>query len=113
MERVAGPESAAAPGDHGAPGYGKSDNGPECMAQQVTQGRRAPQSETRCIAPGSPWQNGHNERWNPRSRSLVELADFRSVNIYYGMSPGGAMIRGSPVTLGGASWPLRCSRSVP
>ena len=46
----------------GAPGNVKSDNGPEFIAQQVTAWLRAQQIETHFIAPGCPWQNGHNER---------------------------------------------------
>jgi transposase InsO family protein len=42
----------------GAPGYVKSDNGPEFRAQQVTAWRHAHPVETHVIAPGSPWQNG-------------------------------------------------------
>jgi putative transposase len=49
---------------YGAPGYVKSDNGPEFIAPQVTQWLRAPPIATRFIDPGSPWQNGHNESFN-------------------------------------------------
>ena len=45
----------------GAPGYVPSDNGPEFMAQQVTPWLRTHHIETRFIAPGSPWQHGHND----------------------------------------------------
>jgi putative transposase len=48
----------------GAPGYVKSDNGPEFIAQQVTNWLRAHQVDTTFIEPGSPWQNGHNESFN-------------------------------------------------
>lgn len=48
----------------GAPGYVKSDNGPECIAQEVTTWLRAQHVDTHFIDPGSPWQNGRNESFN-------------------------------------------------
>jgi len=48
----------------GAPVYIKSDNGPECMAQRVTTWLRTQRVDTHFIAPGSPWENGHNESFN-------------------------------------------------
>jgi putative transposase len=48
----------------GAPGYVKSDNGPEFIAQQVIAWLRAHHIDTHFIDPGSPWQNGHNESFN-------------------------------------------------
>jgi transposase InsO family protein len=47
----------------GAPVYVKSDNGPEFIAQRVTTWLLAYHVNTH-IAPGSPWQNGHNESFN-------------------------------------------------
>lgn len=48
----------------GVPGYVKSDNGPEFIAQRVTTWLRQQRVETHFIDPGSPWQNGHNESFN-------------------------------------------------
>jgi putative transposase len=48
----------------GTPGYVKSDNGPEFIAQRVTTWLGAQHVETHFIDPGSPWQNGHNESFN-------------------------------------------------
>ena len=48
----------------GAPGYMKSDNGPEFIAQQVTTWLRTHHVDTHFIEPGSPWQNGHNASFN-------------------------------------------------
>jgi transposase InsO family protein len=48
----------------GAPGYIKSDNGPEFIAQRVTTWLHTQHVETHFIDPGSPWQNGHNESFN-------------------------------------------------
>jgi len=48
----------------GTPEYVKSDNGPEFVAQRVTTWLQAQQVATHFIAPGSPWQNGHNESFN-------------------------------------------------
>jgi putative transposase len=48
----------------GAPGYVKSANGPEFIAQRVTMWLCEQHVETHFIDPGSPWQNGHNESFN-------------------------------------------------
>ena len=48
----------------GTPGYVKSDNGPEFIAHRVTEWLRTHHVDTAFIAPGSPWQNGHNESFN-------------------------------------------------
>ena len=48
----------------GAPQCIKSDNGPEFIACQVTEWLGTHQVKTHFIAPGSPWQNGHNESFN-------------------------------------------------
>lgn len=48
----------------GAPGYIKSDNGPEFIAQRVTTWLCGQRVDTHFIDPGSPWQNGHNESFN-------------------------------------------------
>jgi transposase InsO family protein len=48
----------------GAPGYIKSDNGPEFIAQRVTTWLGTQHVDTHFIDPGSPWQNGHNESFN-------------------------------------------------
>ena len=41
-----------------------SDNGPEFIAQQVTNWLRARHVNTTFIEPGCPWQNGPNESFN-------------------------------------------------
>jgi hypothetical protein len=48
----------------GAPVYGKSDNGPEFMAQRGTTGLREQRVDTHFIDLGRPWQNGQNESCN-------------------------------------------------
>lgn len=48
----------------GTPGYVKSENGPEFIAHRVIDWRRPRQGHTAFIAPGSPWQHGHNESFN-------------------------------------------------
>lgn len=48
----------------GAPDCLKSDNGPEFVAQRVTAWLEERSVGTLYIAPGSPWQNGHNESFN-------------------------------------------------
>jgi putative transposase len=48
----------------GAPVYVRSNNSPEFIAQRVMTWRREQRVDTHFIAPRSPWQNGHNERFN-------------------------------------------------
>lgn len=48
----------------GAPAYLKSDNGPEFVAETVREWLAQKGVQTHYIAPGSPWQNGHNESFN-------------------------------------------------
>ena len=48
----------------GAPVYVKSDNGPEFIAQRIITWLQAHHIAMHFIAPGSPWQNGHNERFH-------------------------------------------------
>jgi putative transposase len=48
----------------GTPKCLKSDNGAEFVAKQVTGWLSEQGIHTRFIAPGSPWQNGHNESFN-------------------------------------------------
>ena len=48
----------------GAPVYIKSDNGPEFIAQRVTTWLRTQRVDTHFMAPGRPWENGHNASFN-------------------------------------------------
>lgn len=48
----------------GAPQFVRSDNGSEFTAQLVQKALEGLGSESAFIAPGSPWQNGKNERFN-------------------------------------------------
>ena len=52
----------------GIPGYIRSDNGPEFIAEGVRQWVKAVGSETAYIEPGSPWENGYRESFNARLR---------------------------------------------
>ena len=52
----------------GIPGYIRSDNGPEFIAETVRQWIKAVGSETAYIEPGSPWDNGYCESFNARLR---------------------------------------------
>ena len=49
---------------HGAPGYLRSDNGPEFVAQAVQLWLHDSGVQTLYIEPGKPWQNGKEERFN-------------------------------------------------
>ena len=53
---------------HGAPTFLRCDNGPEIAAFAVADWCRCNHASTKFIDPGSPWQNGHIESINSRSR---------------------------------------------
>jgi len=52
----------------GVPGYIRSDNGPEFIAEAVRNWIAAVGAKTAYIAPGSPWENGFVESFNARLR---------------------------------------------
>ncbi|MCP4163897.1 MAG: IS3 family transposase [Deltaproteobacteria bacterium] len=49
---------------YGTPTCMKSDNGPEFVAKSIQSWLKSEEIKTHYIAPGSPWQNGHNESFN-------------------------------------------------
>ncbi|MEH6751082.1 MAG: IS3 family transposase [Paracoccaceae bacterium] len=52
----------------GPPEYIRSDNGAEFIAKKVRAGIGAVGTKTAFITPGSPWENGYCESFNPRFR---------------------------------------------
>ncbi len=52
----------------GPPEYIRCDNGPEFVAEKVTDWIAAVGAKTACIEPGSPWENGSCESFNARFR---------------------------------------------
>jgi putative transposase len=50
--------------EHGVPRFIRSDNGPEFIARALMRMLAIHGVEARHIEPGSPWQNGINERFN-------------------------------------------------
>lgn len=50
--------------ERGAPEFVRSDNGTEFVARLVQDALKALGVQSAFIAPGSPWQNGKNERFN-------------------------------------------------
>jgi putative transposase len=50
--------------ERGAPKFVRSDNGPEFIARHLMRTLSGSGVEARHIEPGSPWQNGKNERLN-------------------------------------------------
>jgi putative transposase len=50
--------------DHGTPAFVRSDNGPEFIAKALVKMLSERGVACRHIDPGSPWQNGLNERFN-------------------------------------------------
>jgi transposase InsO family protein len=53
---------------HGAPGYLRSDNGPEFTARALRTWLQRVGVQTLYIEPGSPWENGYIESFNGRLR---------------------------------------------
>ena len=51
-------------GEHGTPSFVRSDNGPEFVAGALVKALAERGVACRHIDPGSPWQNGLNERFN-------------------------------------------------
>jgi putative transposase len=49
---------------HGAPAFVRSDNGPEFIAKSLARMLAVKGVACKHIDPGSPWQNGKNERFN-------------------------------------------------
>ena len=54
--------------ERGAPGYLRSDNGPEFTAKAVRHWLARLRVKTLFIEPGSPWENGYVESFNGRLR---------------------------------------------
>ncbi len=59
----------------GAPGYLRSDNGPEFIAAAVRDWLASTGAETLYIAPGSPWENAYIESFNSRFRDELLNAE--------------------------------------
>jgi len=55
----------------GVPEYIRSDNGSEFTAQKVQDWLKKLNVKTAYITPGSPWENGYNERFNGTLRDEV------------------------------------------
>jgi len=65
--------------EHGAPRFVRSDNGPEFIAKHLMRALAIHGAEARHIDPGSPWQNGLNERFNGTLRNeCLNMETFAS-----------------------------------
>lgn len=65
---------------YGTPQFVRSDNGPEFMAKALRRRRKQAGVIFRHIDPGSPWQNGTNERFNGTlRRECLDMETFGSV----------------------------------
>ena len=60
---------------HGAPGYLRSDNGPEFTASLVRTWLQTLGVQTLFIAPGSPWENGYVESFNGKLRDELRARE--------------------------------------
>ena len=61
---------------HGKPEYLRSDNGPEFIAASLQEWLARVGIKPIQIAPGSPWENGYNERFNGTLRKEVLDAEW-------------------------------------
>jgi len=61
---------------HGKPEYIRSDNGPEFIAEALQASLIKVGIKPLHIAPGSPWENGYNERFNGTLRREVLNAEW-------------------------------------
>ena len=61
---------------HGTPEYIRSDNGPEFIAQAMQDWLARAGIKPIRIYPGSPWENGYNERFNGTLRHEVLNAEW-------------------------------------
>lgn len=65
--------------NRGVPGFIRSDNGPEFIAQHLMRVLAIQGVSARHIDPGSPWQNGFNERFNGSVRDeCLNLETFHN-----------------------------------
>lgn len=65
--------------EHGMPRFIRSDNGPEFIAKYLMRMFAVHGIEARHIDPGSPWQNGRNERFNGTVRDeCLNMETFAS-----------------------------------
>jgi putative transposase len=68
-------------GEHGTPAFVRSDNGPEFIAKALVRMLSEKGVACRHIDPGSPWQNGRNERFNGSLRDeCLNLETFAHVD---------------------------------
>ncbi|NQZ74256.1 MAG: transposase family protein [Dinoroseobacter sp.] len=61
---------------HGTPEYIRSDNGPEFASEAMQDWLRRVGIKPIRIYPGSPWENGYNERFNGTLRQEVLNAEW-------------------------------------
>ena len=63
---------------HGKPEFIRSDNGPEFIAGHLQEWFKKVGIQPMQIYPGSPWENGYNERFNGTLRREVLNAEWFS-----------------------------------
>ena len=71
----------------GMPDYIRSDNGSEFTAQHVRDWLAKLEVKTAYITPGSPWENGFNERFNGSLRD-----ELLNGEVFYSLAEAKAMI---------------------
>ncbi len=73
----------------GVPGHVRSDNGPEFVAKAVREWIVAVGAKTAFIEPGSPWENGYCESFNPKLRD-----ELLNGELFYSLAEARIVIEG-------------------
>ena len=77
---AASKSSPRSPPDGGAPTHLRMDNGPELTADALRDWCRHTCTDTACIEPGAPWENGWIESFNGRLRDeCLNIEDFANL----------------------------------
>ena len=69
-----------------SPRYSRSDHGPEMIAKVLRRWLKRLGTETICLPPGSPWENGYCESFNGKLRDQLLNGE---IFLHPQTSPGG------------------------
>jgi putative transposase len=90
--------------EHGIPEYIRSDNGPEFVAKELRKWLARTGAVTLYIEPGSPWENGYCESFNPKLRGEFLngeiLVQHRTATLFAGISAAASSGIANPSSLG-------------
>jgi putative transposase len=94
-------------GEHGAPRYVRSDNGPEFIERALQAWLAQGGSETIYIEPGSPWQNAFGESFNGKFRD-----ECLNVEVFANVAEARVLLVPLVTPPAAAAWPSTTLRSV-